>query len=65
MTTGKIGALIGLLLAAAALQWGWSGLILLALAGIAGYAVERWLWPQRQAIWHWLRAGSRIITKEE
>ncbi|MCI1984935.1 MAG: hypothetical protein LKJ69_00565 [Lactobacillus sp.] len=65
MTTGKIGGLTGIVIAAAALQWGWSGLLLLGLAGLAGYASERWLWPQRQALWRWLRAGKQRLKKED
>lgn len=65
MTTGKTGVLAGLVFAAAALQWGVFGLFILALGVFVGYAGERWLWPQRQALWEWLRSGKRLWQKEE
>lgn len=65
MTKGKSGIFAGLLIAASALQWGVFGLFILALAAFAGYLIERWLWPQREALWAWLRAGKRRLNKEE
>ena len=62
--TGRTGILTGGLLAAATLQWGLSGLLLIALTAACGYAAERWLWPRRQALWEWLRAGKRLWRKE-
>ncbi len=61
MPLGMLGALIGALLAAAILQWGFFGLLLIGLLAIAGCLVERWLLPHKDALISWFRQGKRQL----
>lgn len=61
MPRGITGALIGALLAAAILQWGFLGLLLVVALAIAGFLIERWLLPRQSALITWLRQGKQQL----
>lgn len=61
MPLGVTGALIGALLAAAILQWGFLGLLLIAILAIAGFLIERWLLPNKADLLAWLRQGKQQL----
>ncbi|WP_407892840.1 hypothetical protein [Lacticaseibacillus sp. N501-2] len=61
MPLGVTGALIGALLAAAILQWGFLGLLLIAILAIAGFLIERWLLPNKTDLLAWLRQGKQQL----
>ncbi|WP_127848744.1 hypothetical protein [Lacticaseibacillus hulanensis] len=65
MRLGMMGAIAGGLLAAAILQWGFWGLVFIILLASAGFLLEKWLLPNKESLWQWLRSGKKVITRGE
>lgn len=61
--SGTKGAVIGAILAAACLQWGFLGIFWIIVAAIIGMVVERWWQPNRENVMNWLRDGKRQINR--
>ncbi|KRM71997.1 DUF2273 domain-containing protein [Lacticaseibacillus brantae] len=57
------GIIIGAILAAAILQWGLWGMLVMILAMVLGYFGQRWWEPNSAGVMRWLRDGKRQINR--
>jgi len=60
---GMKGAVIGAILAAACLQWGFLGLCFILIAMLAGFFIQRWWEPNQENVLSWLRDGKKQINR--
>ncbi|MFD1393280.1 hypothetical protein ACFQ3L_06810 [Lacticaseibacillus jixianensis] len=58
MPKSMFGALIGAGLALAWLRFGFLAMLFVVLAAAAGWAVQRYLWPQRALLMDVFRTGA-------
>ncbi|WP_390406322.1 hypothetical protein [Lacticaseibacillus jixiensis] len=61
MHKGLIGAILGAVLAAAILQWGLGGALLVIVLAAAGYAAESFIRANQGLLTGWLRDGQRRL----
>lgn len=64
MQIGAKGAITGVLIGVAFLQWGFAGLLLILALAIAGWLVERWVLPNKASILDWLRSGKQQLKRK-